>query len=783
MKIIRILSLFIGLAVICPAWAAVVSESEAQQVANRFMAVNSSTAVQMRLAHRAPSLQASGASPYYIFNADRPTGGYVIIAGDDRVPAVLGYSDDGTFDMQDIPEAMQNWLDDYAAQIAALDECGAQLATHITSAAPISPMLKACWSQNAPFNTRLPIIPNGNHAYVGCVATAMAQVMHYWKWPQRPRMAIPTYTTETQGYQMPSLLPIDFNWNVMQDTYLTDDTASTEALAAADLSLYCAQSVRMDYKKSSSSATTSDIPMAAFLYFNYSPATKYIQRKYFTTEQWEQILLDELVAQRPVIYNGRKETGGHAFICDGYDGNGMFHFNWGWNSKSNGYFLLNVLNPDLQGTGSASGTYGYIINQGMITGFEPGSAGEVSLEVYNKYIEVQSYNGSRNSVGQDFSATVMSHFVNCSDDAIAFDFGWGLYQDGTLLRVLLSDLKEELKSGYYFYPTRTLNFGSGISSGTYRIVPIFSEPYANDWKPCIGSDIFYLEVVINGNNCTIATYGDASAPDYLVNNISVEGHMHPNRPVDITLDLTNQGNTRNDLLYMFANGQLVSMGYVDLEKEARGLVPFRYVPETAGAVSIKFSYDDEGSNVFATSGLTIQTMPTANLTGTAQALNVSDAANKIITANEFGVQLSITNVGETTYDEDISIKLYKRTHGTTGTLVQALNQRVMIPAHRTTTVTFHLDNVMDGWRYFAKSYFYSNGEQMSLANVSTHTIVFPAATVHGDVNVDGEVTVADINAVIDFILKNDQNPNGDVNGDGEVTIADINAIIDLIINH
>ena len=101
MKIIRILSLFIGLAVICPAWAAVVSESEAQQVANRFMAVNSSTAVQMRLAHRAPSLQASGASPYYIFNADRPTGGYVIIAGDDRVPAVLGYSDDGTFDMQD----------------------------------------------------------------------------------------------------------------------------------------------------------------------------------------------------------------------------------------------------------------------------------------------------------------------------------------------------------------------------------------------------------------------------------------------------------------------------------------------------------------------------------------------------------------------------------------------------------------------------------------------------------------------------------------------------------
>lgn len=782
MKILRIISLMIGLAMICPAWAAVVSESEAQQVANRFMSVNSSTVVRMQLAHRAPLQQASGASPYYVFNADRPAGGYVIVAGDDRVPAVLAYSDNGTFDMLDVPEAMQAWLDSYADQIAALDDGGVQLANHITTA-PISPLVSAGWSQNSPYNVMLPIIPNGNHAHVGCVATAMAQVMYYWRWPQRPRMAIPSYKTETLGYNMPSLAPIDFNWDAMKDTYLTDDTLSASAKAAATLSLYCAQSVQMDFKKSSSAASTSAIPLAMFLYFNYSPCTKYLQRKFFTTEQWESLILDELRARRPVIYRGQKETGGHAFICDGYDGNGMFHFNWGWNSKSNGYFLLNVLNPDLQGTGSASGTYGYIESQAIVAGLEPGSAGQLDLEVFVKYIELMSYVNTRSSNNQDFTLTLLTHFINCSDDAIAFDYGWGLYQDGTLIKVLESGLKDVLNSWYYFSPTRTIAFGKGLSSGSYRIVPIFSEPYADDWKPCTGSDIFYLEANITGNQCVVICHGDGGTTDYQVNDIVVEGSMHHGRPVDITLDVTNNGNTRNNIIYMFANGELASVGFVDLDKYARGLVPFRYMPENPGSVSLKFAYDEEGTNVLASTGITIQQMPSANLSGTATPLNVSDAANRIITAKEFGVQLSITNVGETTYDEDISIKLYKRVYGTTGTLVQALNQRVVIPAHRSTTVTFHLDNVMDGWPYFVKSYFYSSGEQLSLANVGTHTIVFPACTVPGDVNIDGEVNIADVNAVIDLILNNSTSAAGDVNGDGEVNIADINAVIDLIINH
>ena len=95
------------------------------------------------------------------------------------------------------------------------------------------------------------------------------------------------------------------------------------------------------------------------------------------------------------------------------------------------------------------------------------------------------------------------------------------------------------------------------------------------------------------------------------------------------------------------------------------------------------------------------------MTGTATPLNVTDAANKIMTANDFGVQLVVTNKGTTTYDEDISIKMYKRTQGTSGSLVQAASQRVQIAPNESITLTFHLDNVVDGWKYFAKTYYYS----------------------------------------------------------------------------
>lgn len=779
MKFLRTLSLFFCLAVFCSMWAGVVSENQAQQIAYRFMSGRSRPVADMRLVHKAPSFRALAPSPYYVFNAVGTAGGYVIVAGDDRVPAVLGYSDDGVFNADDIPDAMRDWLDGYAAQMAMLDE-GGTIATHVSATAPIAPMVPTAWSQKYPFNSLMPVLSSGSNASVGCVATAMAQVMRYWRWPQRPSMVIPAYVSETLHFNMPALEPIDFNWNAMQATYLTTEENTPETRSVAELSLYCAQAVQMDYQNNGSSSSTSDVPLAMYMYFNYSPKAKYLQRRFFTTEQWEALLLENLSAHRPVIYRGQKLSGGHSFICDGYDGNGMFHFNWGWNGSSNGYFLLNVLNPDLQGTGSASGSYGYIIGQGMVTGLEPGSAGNSDFNVATKYIEIQSSKNTRTAVNQNFTVTQITHFLNIMDIPIDFDYGWALYKDNNIVKILDQGHRSSLNSGYYISPSSTLSFGSGISSGAYRIVPIYSRSSFGDWKPCIGADVNYIGVVINGNSCTMVAHGASGQPNYQVNDIYVDGTMHNGRLVDITLNLTNLGTTRNDVIYLFANNTFVAAGFADIESDAQGTVQFCYIPDNAGAVNLKFSYDEEGTNVFATKQILISQMPSAYLTGSARALNVTDETNRIITANEFGVQVTVTNPGTSPYDEEITIKLYKRVYGTTGTLVQVLNKRVYLAQRKTTNLTFHLDNVIDGWNYFAKVYYYSSGEQVSLANVGTHTIIFPVASIPGDVNGDNEVSIADINAVIDFILKGGHDHSGDVNGDGEVNIADINAIIDII---
>ena len=272
------------------------------------------------------------------------------------------------------------------------------------------------------------------------------------------------------------------------------------------------------------------------------------------------------------------------------------------------------------------------------------------------------------------------------------------------------------------------------------------------------------------------------APYYQVNNITATGNMHPTRPVDITLNVTNLGNTRNDIIYMFAKNELVAMGFVDLNKNESGNVVYRYEPEAVGTVDLKFTTDEEGNNVLATKTITINAMPTASLTGQATALNVTNAGDKIMTANYFGMEVQITNVGTNTYDEDITVKLYKRVYGTTGTLVQTLSQHLVLAPQETKKLTFHMDNVIDGWKYFAKAYYYSNAEQINVANVSTHTIIFPASgPIKGDVNKDGEVSIADVNAVIYMITKGVQDLSGDVNNDGEVTLADVNAVISIIL--
>ncbi|MBR1803757.1 MAG: C10 family peptidase, partial [Muribaculaceae bacterium] len=439
----------LALATAAMASANPISENQAQSVASRFMPGKSMQRVALQRANRAPSRSQAA---YYVFNA-QSSEGYVIVSGDDRVPPILGYSDSGTFDPTNVPEAMQQLLDGYAAQIAELPEDIS--APQQVSRTPIAPLVTSIWGQGNPFSNNLPFIrtvttssgeTRALHAVTGCVATAMAQIMYYHKWPEKSSQTIPAYTSSTTidgktvTFQRPALEPATFDWASMKDSYNSTDSANASGQAVARLMEYCDQALQMHFNEESSSAHTMSIPTSLYYYFGYDEGVRYVSRSSYSTTEWEDMLYAELQAKRPVAYCGSKSPGGHAFVCDGCDANGLFHINWGWNSASDGYFLLRDLNPRAQGTGSANGSSGYIHGQGMVIGIQPEAGGQSTFSIA---IRSLIYNADvttlpRASSSDDFKVSVTGRFFNISSYDATFDFGWGLYQGETLIKPLVT---------------------------------------------------------------------------------------------------------------------------------------------------------------------------------------------------------------------------------------------------------------------------------------------------------------------------------------------------------
>ena len=788
MKKMRFLVLLTCLAVTASAWAEFINENQARTTAARFMASHAIKSTNIKMAHKAPCMNATSSNQmaYYVFNtADQ---GYVIVAGDDRAPAVLGYSDKGTFDKENVPEAMQWLLDSYATQIEELNK-GAKAAPVTRSGDAIRPLVTAMWSQNSPYNSMLPMLNNGKQAVSGCVATALAQVLYYWKQPARPTQTIPAYTSRSFGIYMPALEPADIIWDAMQDTYLSNDTESEGAQAAALLTLYCAQLVNMDFQYGASAANGRAIPAAISTYMGYKASAHCENRENFSTQTWADYIYNELAEGRPVIYSGSKRTGGHSFVCDGYDGEGMFHMNWGWDGMSNGYYLLNVVNPDAQGTGSSAGNYGYILEQYIVAGIEPGEEDYVfALTAGN--VTLHDAVTTRYSSDANFQATVTGHFYNYTIGTFDASYGWGLYQGDELISVPFESGVGSLPPGYYT-STRNepLNFGAGITSGTYRIVPIYSELWAGNWRPCIGSDVNYIEVTIDGDNCIVTGYGTAGERNYIVNDINYEGSMHNGRPVNVTVNLTNIGYSQNEVLYFFLNGSLNSLGYVSLEHGETGDVHFTFEPQQPGEYTIGFSFNEDGSDLIGYTILTIYEMSPADLDIQYEVLNVTDPANYIVTSDKFSLRLSITNNSTYGYDDDITVKLYKNLDGTYGANTQEVSQHLTMYPGTLNIVEFDLDNVINGWDYFAAIYCYSEGHPVFVTATPYYTIVFPEEPVIpevliGDVNNDGYVTIGDVTALIDHLLGGGDGINldaADVNGSGDVSIGDVTALIDFLL--
>ena len=453
---------------------------------------------------------------YYVFNADNNQG-FVIVSGDDRTPQILGYSDHGSFNLDQIPSNMSGWLDGYAEQIKYVQDHQIENANRARAIyrASVAPLLTSHWDQHSPFNDDCAFdLPSTGHidAVTGCVSTAMAQVMYYYKYPAQTMDEIPSYEVIYNGADLHKFDSIPagavLDWANMLDYYPETPEPGTEVqrAAVANLLAIVGKSVQTVYSSSSSGAQNARVADALKKYFGYAQNVAYRQRWGYTNDEWEAILYQELTSGRPIIYGGQTSDDparkqGHAFVLDGYDDNGFFHVNWGWGQlyqSPDGYFLLSAMDPPVEGAGGYSGAYNY--GQDAIVGIDYKDVGPVS-ETVRLATTALTVNGETEALtipkAQSFDVAydVMSRLINTYDIYLSL----GLYKDDSFIKHVGKkwSISGFSPNGYNMSPIASSVTLSDLQPGQYKIIPISQEAKTDIWYQNERSDEFYVSLDVS----------------------------------------------------------------------------------------------------------------------------------------------------------------------------------------------------------------------------------------------------------------------------------------------
>lgn len=320
---------------------------------------------QMPQKAKAKSRTATTASPsdaYYVFNND--AGGFVIIAGDDAVTPVLGYTSTGSFDAENLPDGLKDLLKSYERQIAALGDNYVANQTATRAAFTGEKLLKTAeWNQGNPFNKYTP-----NNYVTGCVATAGAIVMKHHGYPAK---GTGSHSYTWNGKTLTANFEHDYDWASMPAKYDGTNDAAFDGVARlmADLGV----AVEMQYNKDGSGAYIGNLVTALQKYYGYSKLSHLMAIEDVGAEAWNGKLREEIDANRPVLYSASSPSGGgHAFVIDGYKDE-SFSVNWGWGGYCDGFYQIGALNPE--SVGKPTGDK-YNVGQSAVFGMQPSDGTE-----------------------------------------------------------------------------------------------------------------------------------------------------------------------------------------------------------------------------------------------------------------------------------------------------------------------------------------------------------------------------------------------------------------------
>lgn len=395
----------------------------------------------------------ASAPAFYIFNSDEEEGGFAIIAGDDEFPAVLGYSTSGNIQLdRPLPDGLLAYLEfltEYVADVQAGRVAAPRKGSSTAGTPVVSPLLATKWGQDNPYNLLCPKA-GSTVCPVGCVATSMAQVMKFWKWPEHGRGVL-SYTSEGIGTLSLNFENSVYDWDNMYNTALQNAKSTARKDAVSKLSYDCGIASRMQYGAGGSGTTLllARIALGRYLGYAASKMQHYYRDCYDgTQEQWNKMIYNELKAGRPIIYAAQSEgsgrDAGHCFVFDGYDSNGYVHVNWGWDGSSDGYYAITVLDPD--GTG-----YRYTSWQEMLTNITPDREWNDDKEdqVPMRMVESPTIGVESAALGAEF--TVQIHGIyNYSGNTRSYFIGVGLFDwNGNLLEVI-GQTDNRIGLNYYY---------------------------------------------------------------------------------------------------------------------------------------------------------------------------------------------------------------------------------------------------------------------------------------------------------------------------------------------
>ncbi len=312
------------------------------------------------------------ADAYYVINF---SDGWVVVSANDATVPVLGYNVSGSYPSSNEQSYnFQSWMQHYTDQASFIIENEIKATSEITSQWDkystnnpntllngdrdvTTPLLTALWNQDDPYNLLCPednAGPGGN-VYVGCVATAMSMIMHYWRYPN-------TGSGTYSYYQYPyGVISADFGSATYEWDGMQDQINYNNPWEIAEIGYHAAVSVQMNFSPDGSGSYSWDVPGALEDHFNYSTQAQYVEKDNYSTSVWENYMQNEIDDGHPLYYSGFSTSGGHAFVCDAYEGMNYYHFNFGWSGSGNGFFSL-------QNVG------GFSSGQGMVRNIIPGDA-------------------------------------------------------------------------------------------------------------------------------------------------------------------------------------------------------------------------------------------------------------------------------------------------------------------------------------------------------------------------------------------------------------------------